>query len=123
MPESDLLCAEHVDADRATAPCAEEAATTARTLGSVGLVHDYLNQPGGAERVVLAMAGIWPEAPIYTSLFRPASTFPEFVPADVRTSPLDRLPVDGGFRNLFPLYLGAFRSFGALEHDVVILSS
>ena len=32
----------------------------------VAIVHDYLNQPGGGERVVLEMAKIWPEAPIYT---------------------------------------------------------
>jgi glycosyltransferase involved in cell wall biosynthesis len=92
-------------------------------LGSVAIVHDYLNQPGGAERVVLAMARIWPDAPIYTSLYRAESTFPGFDAANVRTSPLDRLPIDQAFRNLFPLYPVAFRSFGTLEHDVVISSS
>jgi glycosyltransferase involved in cell wall biosynthesis len=92
-------------------------------LGDVALVHDYLNQEGGAERVVLAMAAIWPDAPIYTSLYRPDSTFPGFGAADVRTSPLHQLPVDGGFRNLFPLYPAAFRSFGALDHEIVISSS
>jgi len=92
-------------------------------LRSVAIVHDYLNQRGGAERVVLEMASIWPQAPIYTSLFRPQSTFPEFGGRDVRTSPLDRLPVDEGFRNLFPLYPAAFRAFGALDEDVVISSS
>ncbi|MDP2710964.1 MAG: glycosyltransferase [Solirubrobacteraceae bacterium] len=92
-------------------------------LGSVAIVHDYLNQPGGAERVVLEMAAIWPQAPIFTSLYRPDSTFPEFRERDVRTSPLDRLPVDAGFRNLFALYPAAFRAFGTLSHDVVISSS
>lgn len=92
-------------------------------LGSVAIVHDYLNQRGGAERVVLEMASIWPQAPIYTSLYRPESTFPEFQECDVRTSPLDRLPVDAGFRNLFPLYPAAFRAFGALHADIVISSS
>lgn len=96
----------------------------ATALGSsVAIVHDYLNQRGGAERCVLEMAAIWPEATIYTSLFRPESTFPEFSGRDVRTTPLDRLPVDEGFRNLFPLYPAAFRSFGRLPHDVVISSS
>jgi glycosyltransferase involved in cell wall biosynthesis len=93
------------------------------SLGSVALVHDYLNQPGGAERVVLAMAGIWPDAPIYTSLYRADSTHPEFGGRDVYTSALHWLPIDQGFRNLFPLYPAAFRSFGPLEHDVVISSS
>jgi hypothetical protein len=44
----------------------------------VSLVHDYLNQRGGAERVVLELSYMWPHAPIYTSLYRPESTFPEF---------------------------------------------
>jgi glycosyltransferase involved in cell wall biosynthesis len=89
----------------------------------MAIVHDYLNQPGGAERVVLEMAAIWPQAPIYTSLYRAESTFPEFRNHDVRTSPLNRLAVDVGFRNLFPLYPAAFRAFGTLSQDVVISSS
>jgi glycosyltransferase involved in cell wall biosynthesis len=92
-------------------------------LGSVAIVHDYLNQRGGAERVVLELAAIWPDAPIYTSLYRAESTFPEFRARELRTSPLDRLPVDGGFRNCFPLFPAAFGSFGRLDHDVVISSS
>jgi glycosyltransferase involved in cell wall biosynthesis len=93
------------------------------SLGSVAIVHDYLNQSGGAERVVLAMSGIWPDAPIYTSLYRADSTFPGFAATDVRTSALHWLPVDRGFRNLFPLYPAAFRSLGVLEHDVIVSSS
>jgi hypothetical protein len=44
------------------------------SLGNVAIVHDYLNQRGGAERVVLEMSHMWPSAPIYTSLYRPGST-------------------------------------------------
>lgn len=90
---------------------------------AVAIVHDYLNQRGGAERVVLELASMWPEAPIYTSLYRPESTFPEFGALDVRTSFLDRLPVDRRFRTLFPLYPAAFRSLGRIDADVVISSS
>lgn len=92
-------------------------------IESVALVHDYLNQQGGAERVVLELSDMWPQAPIYTSLYRPDSTLPEFRVRDVRTSALNRLPVDEGFRNLFPLYPLAFRSFGSLAADLVISSS
>jgi glycosyltransferase involved in cell wall biosynthesis len=92
-------------------------------LGRVAIAHDYLNQRGGAERVVLEMAEIWPTAPIYTSLFRPASTFPAFRRHDVRCSFLDRLPIDGRFRALLPLYPAAFRSFGELDADVIVSSS
>jgi glycosyltransferase involved in cell wall biosynthesis len=92
-------------------------------LGSVLIVHDYLNQRGGAERVVLEMASIWPRAPIYTSLYRPASTFPEFRRLDIRTTFLNALPVDRGFRSLFPLYAPAFASLGTLDADVIVSSS
>jgi glycosyltransferase involved in cell wall biosynthesis len=98
-------------------------ADAAASLGHVAIVHDYLNQRGGAEKVVLELADIWPDAPIYTSLYRSHSTFPEFSGCDVRTSVLDHLPVDRGFRNLFPLYPAAFRSLGEIDADVVIASS
>jgi glycosyltransferase involved in cell wall biosynthesis len=93
------------------------------SLGRVAIVHDYLNQRGGAEKVVLEMSDMWPQAPIYTSLYRPDSTFEEFRGRDIRTSFVDRIPVDRGFRNLFPLYPAAFRSFGEIDADVVISSS
>lgn len=89
----------------------------------VAIAHDYLNQPGGAERVVLEMSQIWPEARIYTSLYRPESTFAAFRDLEIQTSPLQRLPVDEGFRNLFPLYPLAFRSFGTLPADLIVSSS
>jgi len=89
----------------------------------VVLVHDYLNQRGGAERVVLELAAMFPQAPLYTSLYRAGSTFPEFGELDVRTSFVDRLPIDRRFRALFPLYPAAFRSSGAIDAELVISSS
>jgi glycosyltransferase involved in cell wall biosynthesis len=89
----------------------------------VAIVHDYLNQRGGAERVVLELSDMWPLAPIYTSLYRPESTLPGFRGRDVRTTALDRLPVDRGFRNLLPLYPLAFRGLGEIDADVVLASS
>lgn len=89
----------------------------------VAIVHDYLNQRGGAERVVLELSDIWPAAPIYTSLYRPHSTLPQFRGRDVRASALDLLPVDRGFRGLLPLYPAAFRALGEIDADVVLSSS
>lgn len=111
---------------RATAPelsSVAELADASSSLGRVAIVHDYLNQRGGAEKVVLEMSRLWPKAPIYTSLYRPDSTFDEFRGRDIRTSFLDRVPVDRGFRNLFPLYPAAFWSFGEIDADIVIASS
>jgi len=96
---------------------------TGLTPESVAIVHDYLNQCGGAERVVIELARMWPTAPIYTSLYRPRSTFAEFSGSDVRTTWLDRLPLDRAFRVLAPLYPLGFRSFGTLDQQLVISSS
>jgi glycosyltransferase involved in cell wall biosynthesis len=100
-----------------------DVAGASRAFGRVAIVHDYLNQRGGAEKVVLELSNMWPEAPIYTSLYRPDSTFEEFRGRDIRTSFIDRIPTDRGFRNLFPLYPAAFRSFGKIDADVVVASS
>jgi glycosyltransferase involved in cell wall biosynthesis len=93
------------------------------STASVAIIHDYLNQRGGAERVVLELSEMWPKAPIYTSLYRAQSTFPGFERHEVRATVLDRLPVDRGFRNLFPLYPAAFRMLGEIDADVVLASS
>src|SRR5205085_10773114 len=49
-------------------------------LGStkIALVHDYLVVKGGAERVLLSLARLYPEAPIFTAIYRPTTTFAEF---------------------------------------------
>jgi glycosyltransferase involved in cell wall biosynthesis len=92
-------------------------------LGRIALAHDYLNQRGGAERVVLELTRMFPGAPLFTSLYRARSTFPQFEDVDVRASFLNRLPVDAGFRNLLPLYPAAFASLGPVDADLLIASS
>jgi glycosyltransferase involved in cell wall biosynthesis len=57
----------------------------------VAIVHDYLTQRGGAERVVLTMLEAFPGAPVYTALYNPERTFPEFAGADIRTSDLNHV--------------------------------
>lgn len=57
----------------------------------VALVHDYLTQRGGAERVVLALTGAYPLAPLHTSFYDADGTFPEFTGVDIRTLPIDRI--------------------------------
>ena len=56
----------------------------------VALVHDYVTQRGGAERVVLAMAKAFPGAPLYTSLYHPGEAFPAFRDMEIRTTRLNR---------------------------------
>ena len=49
---------------------------TDTTRGRIAIAHDYLTQKGGAERVVLALHRMWPDAPIYTTFYDPEGTFP-----------------------------------------------
>jgi glycosyltransferase involved in cell wall biosynthesis len=93
------------------------------SAADVAIVHDYITQRGGAERVVLALAAAFPGAPIHTSLFDPEGTFPEFGSLDVRPMPINRI---GPFRHHHRLALPLFApSFSALtvEAEVAVCSS
>lgn len=57
----------------------------------VTIVHDYLTQRGGAERVVLSLHRRFPEAVIQTAVYEAAGTFPEFTECDIKTSWLQHL--------------------------------
>ncbi|HJD50934.1 MAG TPA: glycosyltransferase [Candidatus Rothia avistercoris] len=59
----------------------------------IAIAHDYLTQRGGAERVVLALHKAFPEAPIYTTLYDPEGTYPEFKDCTVITSPLNKISI------------------------------
>lgn len=59
----------------------------------VAIAHDYLTQRGGAERVVLALHKAFPDAPIYTTLYDPERTYPEFKNANIQVSPLNHVKV------------------------------
>jgi hypothetical protein len=37
----------------------------------IAIVHDYLNQYGGAERVLVELHALWPEAPVYSAIYNP----------------------------------------------------
>src|SRR3989304_5368861 len=90
----------------------------------VALAPDYLVERGGAEKVLAALHGIFPEAPIYTAVYNPASTLEVFRRADVRVSFLQRLTAHPKrYRALLPLYPLAFRSFELWPYDLVISSA
>ncbi len=92
----------------------------------IALVHDYLTQSGGAERVLEALHGIWPDAPVFTSLYDPAAFPPHWRGWDVRESALGRIPgARHNHRLLLPLYPLAFASFRRelAGYDVVLSDS
>jgi glycosyltransferase involved in cell wall biosynthesis len=88
---------------------------------NVALVHDYLNQRGGAERVFRHVADAYPQAPIYTSLFDAGATGDLVDAARVHTSVLDRLPGTGAyFRFLAPFYPAVFEHFDLSSYDLIV---
>jgi glycosyltransferase involved in cell wall biosynthesis len=100
-----------------------EPSADARPL-KVAIVHDYLTQRGGAERLVLALHELFPQAPIYTSIYDPEDTFPAYEGRDIRTSFMQRLPHRGdAFRALLLLYPIAFSRLRLVGYDLVLSSS
>ncbi len=89
----------------------------------VALVHDRLEQNGGAERVLWALHQMFPEAPIFTPIFN-RDAVPQFQECDVRTTWMQRLPgVLRAPRTYAALYPLAFNGIKLEDFDVVISST
>ena len=87
---------------------------------NIALVHDWLTNMAGAERVLLEIKKIYPEAPIYTSVFDPKGAS-DFANSDIRVSYLNRWPLFKNKRELLIPYSPlAFESFDFSDFDVVI---
>ena len=93
-------------------------------MSKVALVHDFLLDIRGAERVFAAICDGWPDADVFTAVYDPDGTENRFEHRDVRASFLQRLrPTARSFRALLPLYPHAIESFDLRGYDVVISSS
>jgi glycosyltransferase involved in cell wall biosynthesis len=107
-------------APRAPSARAHGRGTTMR----VAIAHDYLNQYGGAERVLEALHSLYPAAPVFTSLYDAEAMPAHYRAWDIRTSFMQRLPGwRTHFRRYFLLYPSAFESFDLSGYDLVISSS
>ena len=90
----------------------------------VAIVHDYLNQFGGAERVLEVLHDLYPDAPVYTSMYWPEKMSAKIRGMDIRTSFMQRIPgVTRNHQAFLMLYPLAFESFDLSEYDVVISNS
>jgi glycosyltransferase involved in cell wall biosynthesis len=92
----------------------------------VAIVCDWLSGTGGAERVVLELHKMFPDAPIYTSQYNrdPKIWYGDkwFADADVRTLWLQRLPKS--LKKFLPILRArAFSRLDLSEYDLVISSS
>ncbi len=93
----------------------------------VALVHDYIKEYGGAERVLEALHEIYPDAPVYTSVYLPEFLGPHkarFKNWKITTSFLQRVPFKAKLISIFRLFSPlAFSSFDFSSFDVVIVSA
>ena len=89
----------------------------------IALVHDYLTQRGGAERVFELLCKRYPEADIFTSLYDAQKTI-DLGERIINTTFLQKIPgATKYFRMLAPLYFPAFRSLDLQDYDLIISSS
>ena len=92
--------------------------------GRVALVHDWLKQVRGGERVLMELAGLFPSAPVYTSVYDPKRLPAEIRAWDVRTSFLQRWPLARWrYQAFLPLMPLAFEQLDLSEYNLVISSS
>ena len=90
----------------------------------VALVHDFLLDLRGAERVFSALCDLWPDADIFTPVYDEKGMEGRLSERRVHTSFLQRLRPNGRtFRALLPLYPAAIESFDLSDYDVVVSSS
>lgn len=90
----------------------------------IALVHDYLVQYGGAERVLEACAELWPYAPIYTILHDPEAMRGKFSGKRIYTSFLQKWPIARKHHRLFPPLMPlAIEQFDFRDYDVVLSDS
>jgi len=94
----------------------------------IAVVHDYLFTKGGGERVVLSLVRNF-KADLYTTIYLPEKTYPEFRKVPIFTNPLITYPKKGiyqmeavrKFRHL-KISRGVYDNGYELQYDVIISS-
>ncbi|HHX63896.1 MAG TPA: glycosyltransferase family 4 protein [Chloroflexi bacterium] len=87
----------------------------------LAIVCSWLNQYGGAERVLEVIHDMYPEAPIYTSIYAPEALPERYRDWDIRPSFLNRLPlIRRRPQPYLPLYPLGFESLDLRGYDVIL---
>lgn len=90
----------------------------------VAIVHDWLVNYGGAERVVESLLSIYPDADIYTLVYDKKKMASHFPPEKVHTSFIQKWPFSTKLYTKFLSFMPkAFESFDFTGYDLVISSS
>ena len=90
----------------------------------VAITADWMATFGGGERVLMELHRLFPDAPIYTSVYNPDALPPEMHGWDVRTSFLQKIPfAKRKYQAFLPLMPLAFEQFDLREYDVVLTTN
>jgi len=91
----------------------------------VALIHDFLVEYGGAERVLEVLHEIWPEAPVYVSLYdKTGPGMERFKNLEIRTSCLQKIPFSRFLLSPLRIFsLAFFESFDLSDYDLIISST
>lgn len=93
----------------------------------VAIVHDYLKEFGGAERVVEALLEIWPKTPVYTSVFLPQYSGPHRKKVEkwnIKTTSLQLVPFKEKLISMFRFVAPfIFSKIDLSKFDVVVTSA
>jgi glycosyltransferase involved in cell wall biosynthesis len=90
----------------------------------VAIIHDLLVSYGGSEQVLLDLHEMFPDAPIYTTVFDPSRLPARFANLVVRTSFLQHIPsISRNYAAIVPLMPLAFKSFDLRGYDLVLSSA
>ncbi len=92
-----------------------------KPLGQVALVHDWLNQIGGAEYVLETLVRMFPGAPVFTSMYAADRMPPAYRTWDIRTTFMQRLPgVTQKHQIYMPVYPLAFERIDLSGYDLIL---
>jgi len=90
----------------------------------VALVHDFLNQVGGAEKVLQVFHELFPKAPVFTVVYDPEETKGEFDDLDIRTTFIQGIPFGVKRYKWFLSWMpAAIERFDFSKYDLVLSDS
>lgn len=90
----------------------------------VALVHDHLNQLGGAERVLKAFCEMYPHSPMYTLIYDAQNTEHQFDEYRIIESFIARFPfARKKFRWYLPMMVPATEGYDLSGYDVILSDS
>mgnify|MGYP007112109562 CR=1 FL=1 len=91
---------------------------------NVALVDDFLTTDGGAQKVLRVLHEMWPNAPVYTTVYNPERFTPPLDGWDIRTSFVDRLPGKNALEQQYKLFYPlAVERLDLSSYDLVISST